>query len=279
MPHYQLTDLNGETWLQQGSPVTPQYVRGIDGAPFEHDTIHGVGQRGITVTGTDLQAGQVAIGAIVHPVRHGLADAAAVNVLSKWRDGLGEGETQRGDNQMRLRLVESDRWQVMRLAQRPGPANWDRVRYTFILDEIVLQSDESDWRTYPLEYSFTAAQFATATVENHGTVPSWVRMRLTGPITNPRLGLLDEQVKLPNLAGGQYLEIDTDPNWYGVTDQAGVDRTMSLYTLAAVGGDDDRWRSQAPARTTGIPVNITGTSTTGATKLDVTVPQIYRSAL
>lgn len=277
MPNYRLTDLNGAVWLEPGSYITPQYVRGIEGGEIEHDTIQGVGQRGVSVVGTDLKEGQVSIGAIVHPARRGLTGQAAVDILSAWRDGLGEGETQRGDQQMQLRLVESDRFQVLRLAKRPSPADWDRVRYTFILDEIVLQSDEPDWRTDPLEYTFTAAQFATAKVDNLGTVPSWVWMKLTGPITNPRLGLISEQVRLPNLTAGQSLTIETDPNWYAVNDQTGLDRTFEMRTLA--GTADDRWRTQAPARTEGITVNITGTGTTSATKLEVTVPQIYRSAL
>lgn len=84
-------------------------------------------------------------------------------------------------------------------------------------------------------------------------------------------------MKLPNLTAGQYLEIETEPNWYQVTDQTGTDRTWDLYTLAD--GDDDRWRQFAPARTPEIPVTITGTGTSGATSLRVVVPQIYRSPL
>lgn len=110
-----------------------------------------------------------------------------------------------------------------------------------------------------------------------GTVESWPWFKLTGPIANPTLGINGEAVALPSIGAGDWLEIETDPNWYAVTDQDGEDVTFSIFELAD--GDDDRWRNTVKPRGVANPVTITGTATSGATKLYVVVPQIYRSAL
>lgn len=276
---YRLTDLNGEEWFGPGSPVGLQYVRGIDGAEFTHQTIKGVGQRGVTWLGTELAAGQIALGVLVQPGRRlGVKGQAAVNILSSWRDGIGEGEAERDGNQMRFEVVDTFRYQAVRLLQK-GPANWEQMRVAgFFFDEIVLQADDTDWYEDPKVYAFTPTEFSTAKIANPGTVDCWVGFKLYGPITNPQLGIAGESVKLPSLSSGHWLEINTDPNWYEVTDQTGADRTFNLTTLAS-GGVNDRWRKPAPARDMAIPVTITGTGTNSNTKLEVIVPRIYRSAL
>ncbi|WLP90262.1 hypothetical protein [Gordonia sp. NB41Y] len=281
MATYVLTDLNGREWdFSSTCPLGLQSIKGIDGAEFGLEELHGVGQRGVTVVGSDFKAGQIQMVVKVEPWKIGLEGQDAVEILSAWRDGIGEGEVRRGDNEMSLTVIDAGgagRFQAIRLTKK-GPADWEKVQHAgFFRDELTFQSDESDWRAPPITSTFTAAQFAGAKVANHGTVDSWPWFRLTGPITSPTLGIAGEAVNLPTLAAGKTLTIETDPNWYQVTDQDGVDKTFSLYILAD--GADDRWRNQAPARNTDIPVTATGTGTTGATKLEVVVPQIYRSAL
>lgn len=280
MAMYEIADLNGETWtFGVDSALHMMSLKGIDGAEFSLDTLHGVNQRGVTVVGSDFKEGQIVMTVAVEPFKVGVLGTDAVDLVSRWRDGLGEGEAKRGDNEFRFYVVDSGRYQVVRLVKR-GNIDWERVKSNrFCKDELTLQSDESDWRTDPYPYTFTAAQFSGATVANEGTVDSWPWFKLTGPITNPTLGIAGEAVKLPDLTAGQYFAIETDPNWYAVTDQTGADRTFDLYTLAGNSALTDRWRTQAPARTASIPVTITGTGTTGATKLEVVVPQIYRSAM
>ncbi|MGC5249491.1 hypothetical protein ACPXB3_21505 [Gordonia sp. DT219] len=278
MATYEISDLNGETWeFGSDSPLHLMSLKGIDGAEFSLDTLHGVGQRGVTVVGSDFKEGQIVMTVALEPFKAGLRGDDAVDLVSRWRDGLGEGEAKRGDNEFRFYVVDSGRYQIVRLVKR-GNVDWERVKSNrFCKDEITMQSDESDWRTDPNTYTFTVAEFAGAVVANGGTVDSWPHFKLTGPIVGPTVGLAGEAVKLPDLAAGEHFEIETDPNWYAVTDEDGVDVTFDLYTLAD--GADDRWRKQAPARTPDIPVTITGTGTSAATKLDVVVPQIYRSAL
>lgn len=281
MATYSLTDLNGEEWtFDPASPLGLRYVKGIDGVEFDLDTAHGVDQRGVTVKGIDYKAGAISLGVNVHPARLGITGDDAVEILSTWRDGLGEGESVRGDNQMLFTVEDTGRFQLVRLAKVAGPADWEKMRYAgFFFDEIVLQYDESDWRTAPVDVTFTAAEFSSATVSSKGTTPSWPWFELTGPITNPTLGINGESVALPSLTAGQSLTIDTDPNWYSITDQTGADKTFTVTSMALTAGTDDRWRTQVPARTDDIPVTITGTGTTGATSLQVVVPQLFRSAL
>lgn len=280
MATYELRDLNGELWtFGQDQPIgiLDGTLKGVGIAEYSLETLHGVGQRGVTVVGSDLKEGQIGFTAVVQPYQVGLVGGDAVDLVSRFVDGLGQGEVERGDAQGRFTVVDSARFQAVRLVKM-GQVDWGRVRSSRMCKvEIVLQSDESDWRTDPYDHTFTPAEFVGATVPNGGTVDSWPWYRLTGPITNPALGLDGETVKLPTLAAGQWLEIETEPNWYEVTDQAGADRTWDLYTLAD--GDDDRWRQYAPARTPEIPVTITGTGTSSATSLRVVVPQIYRSPL
>lgn len=280
MATYELRDLNGELWTfgrDQPIGILDGTLKGVGIAEYSLETLHGVGQRGVTVVGTDLKEGQIGFTAVIQPYQVGLRGGDAVELVSRFIDGLGQGEVERDENQARFTVVDSERFQAVRLVKL-GQVDWERVRSSRMCKvEIVLQSDESDWRTEPLDLTFAPAAFATAKVANDGTVDSWPWFRLTGPITDPTLGLDGEAVKLPNLTAGQYLEIETEPNWYQVTDQTGTDRTWDLYTLAD--GDDDRWRQFAPARTPEIPVTITGTGTSGATSLRVVVPQIYRSPL
>lgn len=281
MATYLLRDLNGVEWeFVRPSPLYLHSVEGVDGAEFGLDTAHGVDQRGVTVKGIDYKPGVITLGVCVSPKRLGIRGQEAVDILAEWRDGIGEGEAERGGNQMQFEIADTGRFQAVRVLKK-GPANWEQMRAAgHFLDKVKFQSDESDWRTQPEDDTFTAAQFAGATVANHGTVDSWPWFKLTGPITNPTLGIAGEAVALPTLTAGQWLEIDTDPNWYSVTDQAGADRTMDLTSLAlADDGANDRWYSQAAARNPAIPVTITGTGTSGATSLRVVVPQIYRSAL
>lgn len=277
---YRLHDLNGDDWFGPTSPCGLKYVRGIDGAAVSHQMIKGAGQRGATWLGKELAENQIALGVLVHPSRRlGVKGSAAVDIMSRWRDGIGEGEAKRGDNLMRFEVVDTDRYQAIRVFEKK-PANWEQVRVSgFFLDEVVFQADDTDWYSDPETYTFTPAEFAGAAIANPGTVDAWVGFKLYGPITNPTLGIAGEAVKLPNLTAGQWFEINTDPNWYEVTDQAGVDRTFSLTTLATANSLDDRWRKPAPARNENIPVTITGSGTTSATKLEVIVPRIWRNAL
>ncbi|MFE7747418.1 hypothetical protein ACFU5M_34530, partial [Nocardia sp. NPDC057455] len=124
------------------------------------------------------------------------------------------------------------------------------------------------------EDTFTAAQFAGAAVDNVADEAAWPYFEITGPITSPTIGLGTEAVVLPAISAGQTWKIDTDPNHFRITDHLGADRTFW-------GGVElpGRWYVKAPARTLGIPLNISGTGTSGATLVKVVLPQMYQAAL
>lgn len=261
-----LTDIfNGEWAFNQGGPVRLKYLEGLGGAAHEFDTSVGVNQPGVSVHGRNDEPNILKAGVYVDH-RSGGADAVAL--LSRWRDSNGRGGID--EPLLRLTLLDTGRFQEVRLVRWLNDPQFVEIHACGrAFDEVEWQSDESWWRTDPIVQSFTAAQFATAKVDNLGHVASWPHYRLEGPITNPKLGLLGELVSLPTLTAGQWLEIETDPEWWEIRDQAGLDRSW-------IG---NRWYKKAPARTDGITVSITGTNTTAATKLTVTIPQLFRTAL
>lgn len=268
-PNLELTDLNGEVWAfsSRDCPVRIRTVTGLEGAPFSFDTTTGVGMPGVIVNARDDKASVVEFDVWVGPVTKG---PDAVGLLQTFINGLGRGWARNGQ-MLLLKSLDTERFQQARLAEPIESPNWAQMFHVGRTSlKFKLQSDESWWRTDPVDVTFTPAGFAAAAVANGGDEDSWPWFKLTGPITNPKLGLVDEEITIPfNLSAGQTLEIQTDPDWWQVTDQTGADRTWSI---------GDRWRQKAPARTPDIDVNISGTGTTAATSLRVVVPQLFHGA-
>lgn len=265
MSRYTLRGVDGKRWgfdPAGGDPLRLKYVRGITGAPFKHDTSHGVDQAGVTVHGRDQDANIIELGVFIEP---GVKGDDAVRVGRAWQASLGNGM-----GLGRFIVSATRRFQETRYVSDTG-IDFDKLYNTgFAYHEVKIASDESWWRTKPRAYEFAPADFATATVRNDGDAPSWWWARLHGPINTPTLGVAGEAIPLPyNIATGWYLDIQTDPDWYEAVDSDGVDRAWF----------GQRWRKQAPARTREIPVTITGSGTTSATKLEMIIPQLYERAL
>ena len=261
-----LTDIFGEQWpFNHGCPVRLVFLDGLGAAPFELDGSTGVNQPGITIHGRNDEPNMLKAGMFIDRPGGG---NAAVSQLAQWREANGRGGID--EPIMRLTVTDTDRFQEVRLIRWLNEPEFVKIHACGrAYDEVEWQSDESWWRTDPIVESFTAAQFASAKVSNRGHVSSWPHYRLEGPITNPRIGLMGELVGLPSLTAGQWLEIETDPEWWEIRDHTGLDRSW-------IG---NRWHIKAPARTDSITVSVTGTGTTTATKLTVTVPQLFWSAL
>lgn len=228
LPNLQLTDLNGEEWpfSAPGCPIRLINVTGLEGSAFTFDTTTGVGQPGFTVVARNDRESYVECTVWVGPVDKG---QGAVELLRQFINGLGRGWARRGDL-MRLDALDTDRFQMVRLAEQPVSPNWaqmfhvGRTGYKF-----KLLSDESWWRTDPVRKEFGQADFETATVSNDGDVErgAWPWFRIDGPINNPTIGLVDEQVTVPlNLEAGQWVEIQTDPDEWAVTDHTGTDLSL-----------------------------------------------------
>lgn len=268
----ELTDFLGRTWdLTPGrtgprpteGSVRYRTITGLAGAPYSFDELQAATTDGVIVRGRKDEANVIELSCWIDYPRGGLD---ARDWLIEWRRGLGRGLA-RDENSPPLRLrINDSRWQDVRLiAPKNEPQLELIMAYGRAADEITVRQDLSWWRGTPVTRSFTAAQFAGATIANRGDEATWPTYRLTGPITSPKLGLDGELVSLPTLTAGQYLDIETDPDSWQVTDQAGNDRSW-------IGV---RWLKQAPARTTAVPVSITGTGTSGATRLDVSLPQMF----
>lgn len=264
-----LTGVDGEVW-EFGDPLCPvrlKYVKGLGGADFTIEDTEGVGQAGVTFVATNDKPNVVTLGANLGPV----PKSQGMDLLSRWRQTLGRGSSLiSGGPLMKLEIVQSERYQWMRLTNKlESPfEQMDNVGWMF--EDVDLRSDETWWRTDPIVKEFTAAQFAGATIDNLGTEPVWPFIRIDGPISSPTLSWAGQPaVSLPSLTAGQWLEIESDPDWWAITDQAGLDRSW-------IG---NRWYVKAPKKTNNIPVTITGGSTSGATRLKVTLPQLFATAL
>lgn len=264
-----LTDVFGNEWEFDVDPrIKLTYIRGLEGAEWEFDELNGADQDGVTTADVMNKPNLIEAGMFLYG-NGGGPDAR--DYLAEWRRANGRGGSFRsGGPLMRFTVVDSGRFQDVRLVRFNNRAEYTKMHDCGrAFDEVIWRSDESWWRTDPEVIEFTASEFAGATVPNRGDVDSWLHYRLDGPIANPRLGIGDEDILLPTLAAGQWLDIETNPDYWAIWDQTHTDRSW-------IG---ERWHVKAPADTDDIPITITGTGTTTATKLTVTVPQLYWSAL
>lgn len=264
-----LTDIFGKVWRFNADGLCRiKEIDGLDGAPWKFDETAGVAQPGVTVHGRNDEANTITASIYID---HPDAGLAGRNLLAQWRKGNGRGWPRNpGGPLMKFEVADTRRFQMVRLMSFKKAAEYQKIfDCGRAFDEVEWRSDESWWRTKPIVKTFTAAQFPDAEVANKGDEASWPHYRLEGPIVDPKIGLDGELIALPTLTAGQWLEIESDPDWWEIRDQAGVDRSW-------IG---NRWHTKAPAGNKKIPVTITGTGTTTATKLTVTVPQLFWSAL
>lgn len=270
-----LTDYWGNDWpLGHWTPgprvqgLRLRSITGLAGAPYGFNEVQGESTAGVIVRGRKDEANTIDIEVAVDDPRCG---DDAVAYLMQWRRALGRGLARtEGTPPLRMTIGQSGRWQDVRLMAPKNEPDYRAMHAVGrAIDGITVRQDMTWWRKAPEVRTFTAAQFATATVPNFGDEATWPEYRLVGPITSPTLGLMGDTFPLPSLAAGQWLEIDADPDAWSIVDQAGVDRSW-------IG---TRWSVRAPAGDSAIPVTITGTGTTGATSLTVTVPQYYWAAL
>lgn len=269
-----LTGVDGETW-EFGDPQCPvrlKYVKGLGGADFEvEDADEGVGQAGVTFVARNDKPNVVTLGANLGPV----PKVEGMDLLRRWRRTLGRATSLLpGGLLLKLEVInelgEPGRYQWMRRINKLESPYEQMANVGWMFEDVDLRSDETWWRTDPVVQEFTAAQFAGAKITNFGTEPVWPHFRLDGPITSPTLSWAGQPaVSLPSLTTGQWLEIETDPNWWAITDQAGLDRSW-------IG---NRWYVQVPAETDDVPITLTGFGTSAATKLKVTLPQLFETAL
>lgn len=274
---YELTGVDGSSWPFGGLGHPTARMRiveldGLGGAEFTHADVQNVDEHGVTWNATMYDPNFITMF-----LRSQLFPGdLAVEVEKAFRRAIGNGKDL-GRFTARSRLSDGtieERFQLWRKAKLLPSPNYTRTHYLgcFEYPGVMLRSDESWWRTLPYERTFTASQFAGATVVNVSDERVWAYYELTGPITNPTLGLDGEAVALPSIGAGQKWTIETDPDWFEIRDHLGVERS-------AIGR---RWYKRAPASDRNnpvpVPVTITGSGTTSATRLKVVLPQLYYEA-
>lgn len=266
---YVLECANGQVW-EFNNPTCPLSLHtdptGLEGAEFSFDDQKNVDQAGVTMRARMDEPNFIGLDVKVGPVQPG---NGAVHLLKQWRDSLGRGKqihrfhaiTDQGD----------DRFQDVRLGAKLPPLPLSQMRDVGVVlhEAAVLRSDESWWRRRPVVETFTPAQFATAVIDSHSDEPVWPHIVITGPITLPTIGWQGEAVPLPTIAAGDRWTIETDPDWFQINDNTGADRSW-------IGR---RWYQQIPAGRRTVPITITGSGTTAATKVEITVPQLHWAAL
>lgn len=262
-----LTDLRGSDW-EYNAPGSPIKLRpgfeGVDMAPFDLDDFAGVGQPGVTTLGRNDKPNLITLPSRLEAPK----GPAARDLLVRWRSGLGRTWALDPDGPlMRFTVRESGKFQMVRLFSADKPDYVRMFDLGWVTDTVKLRSDESWWRTDPIEKTFTAAEFPTAKISNPSDEACWFHARINGPITNPRLGFGGESIPLPPIAIGGWLDIESDPDQWSIVDQSGNDRSW-------IG---NRWHNQVPPRhdEDDIPITISGTNTNSSTKLTITLPQLF----
>lgn len=266
-PNLQLTGVDAAVWtFDVDEPITLKAVSGLGGASYTFDDMKSVGQAGVTWVARNDDPN---VTTMLCNFKVDDTGANRLAMLDDWLTSLGRGTAATsGGPLMELRCLDSARFQQKRLVNVLDPPYPQIYSVGFWRFEMQLRSDETWWRKAPFTDSFTAAEFAAATVDNLSDEPVWPHLKLTGPITTPVIGWAGDTVTLPNVAAGDFLDIETDPNRWAILDDAGVDQSW-------IG---DRWYTKIP-KGAAVPLTITGSGTTGATLLEVTVPQLYYRAL
>lgn len=265
---YVLECWDGQVW-HFNEPTCPLSLRtdptGLEGADFGFDDQKNVDQAGVTMRARMDEPNFIGLDVkLTTPPGHD-----RIELLWKWRNSLG-----RGKQINRFHTITDwglDRFQDVRLASKLAPTPLTQMKNLGMVlsDPVTLRSDESWWRRHPVVETFTPVQFAGASINSVSDEPMWPHIVITGPITLPTIGWMGEAVPLPTIAAGDVWTIETDPDWFQINDSTGADRSW-------IGR---RWYQQIPAGRRTVPITITGSGTTSATKVEIIVPQLHWAAL
>lgn len=279
-PRITFTGWNGhEIEFSRESALRLNKIDGLGGAPGDFVDTVGAGQAGVTFIDMTNQPNvitlEVRIGPEVEPGTSAKG-TAGVEIYRNWRRALG-----RGRQVGRLQIEESGRFQMVRAVMSTMPPLQVHQMHNvgYVSEVVQVRSDESWWRSEPFDQTFAYGR--PISVRNDGDEESWPYYEIIGPITRPVVGLLGENIEItkPNgdpltVAAGKKLFVNTDPDYWEVTDEAGVDYSWL----------GERWHKKAPPADMqpddgSIPVTFTGSGTSAATKLRVVIPHLYWMAI
>ena len=275
MPRFEFTGWDGSVWTygDDDCPIRIKTIDGLGGAPADFVDITGAGQAGVTFVDMahkpNLITAQYQFGPLLND--EPINGEAALDLYLQWRRAFG-----RGRQVGKFECLDTGRFQMVRVVLTSWPPldtkNVHNIGFT-AEERIQLRSDESWWRTDPFDKTFDFGD--TITVDNLGDEDSWFWCEITGPVTRPKIGLLDELIEITEpdgdpltVAAGKSVIVQSDPDWWQV-DCDGTD----------VSWLGERWHQKAPADTTKIPFTFTGTGATAATSIRIVVPQLFWTAL
>lgn len=271
---WELEGVGGVLW-QFNQPGCPLRLvtdpEGVAGAPFKNVRLQNVSQAGATWVGRNDEI--MPIGLEVHSKGSGLKGDALLALWSDWRASLGRGEevlTFRG-----ISAGGGTREQLVRLESCNGNANFDQMYATgYFREKASMAGDESWFRKDELHLTFGAAGFAGASIDNVADIEAPARYRITGPLTAPVIGAAGESVTLTGtvVSAGQQIEINTDPEDPYIKDVAsGINLWPDVWELK---GSPVYWNKLVPRGVQSL--SLGGSGTTGATQIEVFLPQLYR---
>ena len=269
---FELITADGQRW-EVNDPACPLRLKddpdGIEGAEFEFDDQQNVGQAGVTYRARNDKPNYITLRVHIGPVPPG---DDAVELLQRWRDALGFGDYIHQFNS--ITDYGGTRFQMLRLASKLPKPPISQMRHSgYAYEEYTFRSDETWFRKNPVSKDFKAVDFAGAKILSESRLPVWPHFKITGPITTPTIGVAGEAIPLPTIGAGQTWTIETDPDFFSIRDHLNADRTWVLRY----------WHTQAPAAPAGrkidVPVTITGSGTTTATQVTVTLPQLFRGGV
>jgi hypothetical protein len=273
---FELSTAAGIVWAFN-EPMCPLRLAsdptGIEGAPFDFDDQENAGQAGVSFRARNDRPNVIGLDIHVGPVEPG---PGAQDLLQRVVSSFGRGKeihtftcaTETGGARTQLvRLAGGPVALSTSMLTQMRDHGYARIKATF-------RSDETWFRKAPVVRTLTAAQFAGATVVSESEEPAWPHWVITGPITLPTIGVDGEAVTLPTISVGQTWTIDTDPDYFSIVDQAGTDRSwVGRYWTKPV-------LPVTPGQATRtVSVTISGTGTTGATRVVLTVPQLFHAGV
>lgn len=272
---YTLTGVEGSVWQFQRPECPLRLVSdpdGIGGSAFKNLRSQNLQEAG--AKWIDRFDEILTIRLDVHLKGQRITGDAAIAVWANWRRALG-----RGDLEMLLEITSPGggvRRCKPRLEEPLPKMDLDQIFTTgYFREQPMLVPDESWFRKDEIHQTFVPAGFVTASVSNFGDIESPPRFRVTGPLTGLSIGVGGESVTLTGttIPAGEVWIIETDPNGrYVKRESDGLNMFPVIYTNAS---GPRSWHGMVPAHTTNSAVTVSATGTTGASQVEVFLPQLF----
>lgn len=274
---YRLTGIDGTTiWNFENDPLTLGTDPNVGGAQLKNQRLTNVYQAGGTWVGRNMEIAPLMLDVMLRTRIRSPWPSDPVELWSKWRDSLGLGE-----NLCTWEVISTHggtRRQLVRLEQVTSETSLRVIADTHSFREKVqLASDESWYRKDELSEAFAVAGWAAADITNLGDIEAPIRYEVTGPVTNLALGVGGEVVEMTGttIPGGETWIIETDPESPRIMKSTGENMWPEVHDN---NGGPVSWHKLVPSRWDDpgpTAIHIAGSGTSGATSVEVNLPQLF----